>query len=346
MAFFGVTKETISAVLVHPNAERLELARLEGLDFQFVIGKGSYKVGDGVLYFPVDSILPMPLMEKMGLAGKLSGGNRDRVKTIKLRGEISAGVVGCLDLIKDCQGTTTEEITAFLGVTKYEPPEVLEKGANISRHPDGVEKYDIEGCERNIKVVESLMDEVVVLEEKVEGSNFYCGVRADGTEVVGQRSGIIVPFGEETHTWWTTARNEGLIEKAKQIQADLFPGKDVYLRGEIVGPKIQFNIYGLTKFKVLMFDIKVNGTYLDTLDFLAICEKYIIETVPVLSTDKTLRELLGEKTIKEFSNGKSVLVDRLREGIVIRPLRERWCPIMKSRLIIKQRSPEYLAKES
>jgi hypothetical protein len=38
-------------------------------------------------------LLPEPLIETLGLQGKLAGSAQNRIKTIKLRGEISQGVV-------------------------------------------------------------------------------------------------------------------------------------------------------------------------------------------------------------------------------------------------------------
>ena len=65
-------------------------------------------------------------------------------------------------------------------------------------------------------------------------------------------------------------------------------------------------------------------------------------SVPVLHVG-TLREWLDGKTIKEASNGESELHPVLREGVVIRPLEEQRDDKF-GRIIIKQRSPEYLAK--
>ena len=68
-----------------------------------------------------------------------------------------------------------------------------------------------------------------------------------------------------------------------------------------------------------------------------------IETVPLLATDVTLREWLAGKTLAKASNGKSLLNSSLlREGIVIRPMTEQRSEPL-GRVIIKQRSPEYLA---
>lgn len=51
MAFFGVTVEKIEKVWQHSNADSSDLAKLEGMSFQFVVGKGSMKPGDIVVYF-------------------------------------------------------------------------------------------------------------------------------------------------------------------------------------------------------------------------------------------------------------------------------------------------------
>lgn len=51
MAFFAVTLETIRSVVKHPQADRLDLCTLEGMDFQFVTLKDQFKPGERVLYF-------------------------------------------------------------------------------------------------------------------------------------------------------------------------------------------------------------------------------------------------------------------------------------------------------
>lgn len=71
MSEFAVTIERIGEVWNHPNADRLDLARVDGMSFQFIVGRDQYKVGDLVVYFPIDSLLPQNIVEKLGLVGKL-----------------------------------------------------------------------------------------------------------------------------------------------------------------------------------------------------------------------------------------------------------------------------------
>ena len=65
--------------------------------------------------------------------------------------------------------------------------------------------------------------------------------------------------------------------------------------------------------------------------------------VPYLFTGN-LRDFLKGQTIKQASNGTSMLeINQKREGIVIRPMTEADVEGF-GRLILKQRSPEYLAE--
>jgi RNA ligase (TIGR02306 family) len=344
MSYFSVTIEEIETVNPIEGADRIQVATVKGLVFNFVIGKDQFKPGDKVLYFPVDSLVPQALAEKLGVAGKLAGKDKNRLKTVKLRRILSQGLVAPVSLIDGLVDRTPESITQFLGITKYEPPEVVCHGGKLVRHVEYVETYDLEGADRYFNVADQMMNIPVYISSKIEGSNFYCGVDATGNSVVGQRSGAIIPDGTISHTWWSTATSQGLIDASTRIRTDLFPGMSVILRGELIGSGIQGDYYNIGKHKVLIFDIKVNDKYLSAQNFLDICKKYEVRTVPILSVGKTLREWLNGRTIKEASNHRSTLIDKLEEGIVIKPMLEQYSNILGGRMVIKQRSPEYLAK--
>lgn len=173
MSFFGVTIEQIESIVPISGADTIDRATLFGKTYEFVVPKGKFAVKELVLYFPVDSVLPLITQEKLGLVGRLSGSNKDRIKVIKLRGQYSCGVVAKLDLIDELikfnPNTTSEEITNFFGVTKYEPPVIPCKSANLNALPCGLTKYDIESVNSDKRLFDSLMDERVVVTEKLEG---------------------------------------------------------------------------------------------------------------------------------------------------------------------------------
>jgi ATP-dependent RNA circularization protein (DNA/RNA ligase family) len=114
--------------------------------------------------------------------------------------------------------------------------------------------------------------------------------------------------------------------------------------GELLGPGVQGNLYELKNLSITLFDIMIGGEYLSAADFLSLTAAYKLPTVPVLAKAVTLRAWLAGKEIAAASNGKSEFnKKKLREGIVVKPMVEQRHGEI-GRLILKQRSPEYLAK--
>lgn len=346
MAFFAITKEKIATVCHHPNADKLDLCTLEGMLFQFVTGKDTYKVGDEVLYFPVDSILPVDVQQLLGVEGKLSGKDRNRIRTVKLRGEISQGIVcpykDALEKYPELpQVMNNSNISTYLGITKYEPEEQLTKSARLVGLPSFLSKYDIEGADRYPPVLDELRKNDVFITEKLEGSNFSISLDKDQLSV-NQRNHSIVEIEGYTHSFWDVVRAFDMEKWLVPLQVDL-DTHQITLYGEFIGPGMQGNIYKLNKHEVRFFDIKTNKGWLSAQEFHFWCDKLGIPTVPLLHEGK-LDDFLNGKTVQEASNGVSKLRDTKREGIVIKPRRENYSTTLGGRLFIKQRSPEYLAK--
>lgn len=350
MSEFKVDVRKISKVWDHSNADRLSLTSVEGLGFQFVTGKNQFQVGEVVVYFPVDSILPENLIELFGLTGKLSGKEKNRLSTVKLRGEISQGFVAAVDVLQPLVRFPIEEgqdLTEALGVTKYDPPPIACHAGNLVKLPAGVESYDIEGCERFPRVVETLMEQHVTITEKVEGQNYGVTVTEDSV-IVNQRNHAIEPIEGKTHSLVDITYKMKLDVLANGIR-EFLRANQVTLRGEYIGPGVQKNIYKLKENTVKLFDVLVDGKYISW----ALIKKIIfcLDTdgqwddvlVPEISYMTTLREWLDGRSIVEASHGNSMLADTLREGIVIKPIDEQTDDSI-GRLIIKQRDPHYLAK--
>lgn len=351
MAFFAVTIETISHIGKHPNADTLDVARLDGLDFQFVVRKDAFTVGEKVVYFPIDSLIPLNVLEQFEMVkegkGILAGKLGNRVKTKEIRGVLSRGIVVKLSHIEGMERLSTdlptpEELTKYFGVEKWEPQVVLEKGANLMPLPQHVQdivgaRYDIESTDRHIDVVDTLRDVMVYVTEKLEGQNFSVTVTPSGEVFVSQRNYTIKPIEGHTHSFWKVAESEGVIAAAKRLAKT----EPVTIFGELLGPGVQDNIYQLKKHEVHVFDIAVGNRFLDYAELCSECFVSDLKQAPVLYTGH-LRYFLNGKTVQEVAGGTSKLFDTLREGIVIKPIYEMKLPHF-GRVIIKKRDEKYEA---
>ena len=348
MSTFAVTRERIASIQPIPKADRIVMATLEGMDFTFVIMKDQFEPGDDVLYFPVDSLLPEDVAEQLGLKGKLAGPDENRVKTMRLRGCVSQGVVAPADMVP-ANMVDPGEITTFLGVTKYDPPLNEVTDAILGRLPTGQSMYDIESADRYTDLAATLMDELVYVTEKLEGQNFWVRSEPDGTVTVGMRTCAIYPKEGESNNLLLLATASRLDVMAQE-RAALFK-QPVTIYGEALGPGILGNYYGFKDVTVRLFDIKTGFDWVSPWNFLDAVKGFYDKqwkkwVVPILLAPKdkmTLREWLDGKTIKEASDGPSMLVKRRREGIVIKPLTESR-DMSIGRMLLKQRSPAYLSK--
>lgn len=96
------------------NADKIELATVLG--WHVVVSKSeNHKIGDLVCYVEIDSQCPeTPLFEFLKE-------RKYRVKTIKLRGQISQGLIIPLDKLPKGNYKEGQDVTKILGITKYDP---------------------------------------------------------------------------------------------------------------------------------------------------------------------------------------------------------------------------------
>ncbi|MGW3560365.1 RNA ligase (ATP) [Streptomyces sp. NPDC000963] len=155
MSTLRVTAEVLT-VHPHPDADALELAQV-GL-YRAVVAKGAYETGDAAVYIPEQAVLPAALIEELGLTGRLAGGNADRVKAVRLRGELSQGLVcrpaalADTDLVRAAaEGTDFAE---RLGIVKWVPPIPTHMSGDVEAAPDLLPWVDVENLQRYPDVFE------------------------------------------------------------------------------------------------------------------------------------------------------------------------------------------------
>ena len=106
----------------HPNADRLELATILG--WQVIITKGEAEIGQKVVYCEIDSQLPWDAeWLPTAVRNRVKKGKPFPIKTIKLRGELSQGLIVPMDNFefqeKDFPIDT--DMTEKLKIEKYRP---------------------------------------------------------------------------------------------------------------------------------------------------------------------------------------------------------------------------------
>lgn len=350
----------INEVLVHPNADALEIVTLIGKDWQVVTRKGLYSPGNLVLYLPIDSILPKYMEETIFPPDSKIKLTNSRVKSIKLRGFLSQGMIVSPSLFALANTHEGYDATSVLGITKYEPPV---KHANFTSktavgkkqvHPDFKKYTGIENAKNYTNIFTD--GEMVSVTEKIHGSNFRCGwvpfyantfikkikkflgiapkwEFVYGSHQVQLQNKLLYKGYYDTNIYSEAVTKYGLKGLLK-------PGEVLY--GEIYGPSVQKGYaYGCTnqERKLIVFDTMVEGAYLDPIAFKKWAEARQLPIVPEL-----YRGPYNKDKILELREGPSVLApsQKIREGVVVKPLQEEHCYI--GRKIVKYISDTYLLK--
>jgi RNA ligase (TIGR02306 family) len=124
MSTFAVEVVRLGAILPHPNADKIELAEIGG--YHAVVQKGIHASGGIAVYVPEDAVLPFELIEAWGFTGKLAGKAKNRVKAIRLRGELSQGLVIPLATVLDTLSTKQTAVTIARQIEDEESHGVVE----------------------------------------------------------------------------------------------------------------------------------------------------------------------------------------------------------------------------
>lgn len=324
----------------HPNADKLDLADVLG--YQVVTGRDKYRSGDKAIYFPADVLIPSCWAEAFNVKDFLHGKDKNRVGRIRLRGEPSFGLIAPIPEGKEHWDVGCN-VAEYFGVEKYVPP-IRPCNSNFAKYDSGIDPYfskytDIE----NLRIFTDLLtfNEEVVVSEKIHGRNVRCGIIND-VEVAGSRTVRTVcpktrEEGARSNSWypWNIPAVADLL-RTEHIVLDT----NIILYGELFGGSVQGLHYGIEKgcgFGFKAFDLNINGKYVDYDRFLTVCKRYGVNVVPEL-----FRGGFDLDSVKAMADGKSVIVcaDHIREGIVVKPVRERLHPKV-GRLILKCVGTEY-----
>ncbi|AWM38396.1 RNA ligase [Gemmata obscuriglobus] len=343
------TVQTVTTAEPIPGADAIEKIRVLG--WWVVVKKGEFRPGDRVVYCEIDSLLPevpdfeflRPSSYKPAIVdgtGTVLQHAGFRIKTVRLRGQVSQGI--CFPLSVLPTGTPDGEgadVTEALGVRKWEPPQTGSAGRSKGNFPGFLPKTD----ETRVQVLEKTLARYQGVEfyltEKLDGTSFTAFVRAGEFGVCSRN--LLLDTTDDTATLVRVAKALGLEERLRTFAAAR--GHDVAVQGEVIGPGVQQNKYGLKELALKVFNVFDVSTYryLDRSDMLTAVAELGLEPVPALGTlvlDHGVDELVA------LSEGTSTLNPKIqREGIVLRPLSEVQDDYL-GRLSFKAINPKFLLK--
>lgn len=258
---------TIDQVQNHPNADRLDLCRVGG--WQVVTLRDEYKEGDRVIYISIDSWVPTeiaPFLTKNLVPRVYEGVRGERLRTVKLRGEISQGLILPAETVNPAlvtDWTDGTDLTEILGVLKWEPPISAQLAGQVEGNfPSFIRKTDqerVQNCYSEMAFLDNHQHGGIrwIVEEKLDGSsctvfvNFKRDV-AEGLYEVGICSrNFELKINEENkdNTFVKTITDAGYLDQIHKL------GRSIAVQGELCGPGIQGNKYKLERPTLFVFDV-------------------------------------------------------------------------------------------
>jgi RNA ligase (TIGR02306 family) len=319
--------QRIKALAPIVGADAIEKATVLG--WQLVVKKGEFQVGDLAVYCEIDCLMPdRPEFEFLKARGM-------RIRTIRLRGEISQGICFPLSILPvEVEAVEGIDVTDVMGVEKYEPPIPASlSGVMKGGFPSFIPKTD----ETRVQVLQDMLD-------KYAGTRCYVTEKLDGSSVTyylkdgefGVCSRNLELLESDENSLWKVARTLQIEEKLRAR------GGNHALQGEIVGEGIQGNLYklrGQTVFFFNLFDIDAYR-FLDFAEFEAAMTAMELQSVPIL--DRAYMLVSDIPALVTLGTGISTLFKVEREGVVIRPLSE--ARDLMGRVSFKAINPEFLLK--
>jgi len=318
-----VYKSTLE-VKPHFNADSLELVTAG--DYQFVAQKGLYQTGQEAIVIPEKSVLPPNLQPHW--ANYLKGPDKNRVGSVRLRGEISQGILLNRTDAETILGksldefTSDEDISELLNIKKYEayiPPSMAGKQGNY----DGYHHYH--DCVQYGSWANAIQDdEEVIVTEKIHGSqlNYIYHVET-GEEFVGtkgmlNKSVVITEYPESPNLYWQAVRNSRLKELALEVlKHSSEPWKVIQIISEAIPCQKGYS-YGISQPEARVFGI----TYYDGKN--EVHKPYANEYPGFKGAHVIFQGKYGEikHKLRELAEGMEQVSGNelhIREGIVIRP---------------------------
>lgn len=329
------TVRQIAEIVPIPNADKICQYRVDG--WLVIDQVGKYKVGDLVLYIEVDSWAPTtiaPFLSKGKAPKEFNGVAGERLRTVKLRGALSQGLLLPITALDENAMVTYfnesdrwavsipeddtfvahyfvgDDVTEYLGIQLWEAPIPAQLRGNVKgSFPSWLRKSDQERVQNLVTELADWANLEFEVSEKMHGSSMTVFVNGDSSGVCSRNWEL---SESDTNTFWVVARKEQLIEKLKQLN------RNIALQGELCGEGIngnQYSISGQTFFLYNIFDID-RGEYLLPDERVALAAQLDIKHVPVV--DRVVLDNASVAELLQRAEGTSAINGSQREGLVFK----------------------------
>ncbi len=322
------TRRVVSDVRPIEGADNIELCVLDG--WQVVTKKGDFQPQDDCIYFEIDAAFKAESLIGRSLdPARLTNIYTDdgqqfqgfRIRTIKLRGQISQGYILPLSYFDGVNvDLQADDLAPQLEVYKFEKPVQADNGNMPVRcaFPGHLQKTDQERIQNLVaEVYQAYVDNHI---------SFEVSYKLEGTSMTVSR------FEQEEHV---CSRNLSyLLDQPVDTAPMLSIGKDILakiqgdftVQGELVGPGIQGNFEKVAQASFYMFSLfdPKQRCYVTPRQAREFAVAHDINHVPVLHEAVTLQQLFGAgldqdgllKALLAYADGPSGLKGAYREGLV------------------------------
>jgi RNA ligase (TIGR02306 family) len=315
------TIKRITSVEPIIDADQIELIYVGG--WPVVSQKGLHTVGSLVIYIEPDAWVPTelaPFLSKGQEPREYNGVKGERLKTIKLRGQISQGLLLPISEVinrsrmDEVSLAEDSDLTEFLGIQKWEAPIPAQlAGEILGLFPTFIPKTDQERIQNLGKQLVKWNQSNISWEvsEKLEGSSMTVYLN-DGAFGVCSRNLDLKP--SEFNSFWKAAIASDLEGKLRHACTN---GRNLALQGELIGEGVEGNIYKLKGQQFWLYDVYDidNRQYFGGEARQALAEDFKINQCPIIETSFVLNNHTIAQLL-DVADGRSALADTKREGLV------------------------------
>jgi tRNA-binding EMAP/Myf-like protein len=342
----------VAEVVKHPNADKLDVVRVEGFFGDIIASRGEWVPGQLAVHIGPDAMVPLDDSRFEFLKGRLDikpGESHYRLKMAKLRGLVSHGIL--IPVPPNLHNLDVgDSLASELGVLKYETPAErrLRQSEVVQENTDGpfvrfLKRFNFIERARDSRLREvrrkipdysvvSLRKvpdyftegELVEVTEKIHGANIRFGL-IDGVPFIGSHHSV----KSDHRPWWQKLLGINRPKKNHWYTSDIWtdwvtrnvdfknlPDNTVFY-GEIYGKGVQDLEYNLKTTHVHIYDV----WFVDEQKWADSNGKLYLRAVTGLDHAPFIHAAVPySKDLWKLADGKSSIADHLKEGIVIKSL--------------------------